>query len=173
MVIVWKYPVANARSARVESSVYRLGRSPGEGNGIPLQYSCLENSMDRGACWAMVHGISESWTWLGSWVNTHTHTHTHNVYNWWFDILWDDYHNKLTHHHLIWWLYFKIFSYKFLESNVQHVNLVHNTILYTWILLRDHLSMKVNESSMIWFMVLEELIFDTGFSLILKIKYCR
>ena len=35
-----------------------LGRSPGEGNGNPLQYSCLENSMDRGAWWATVHGIA-------------------------------------------------------------------------------------------------------------------
>ena len=33
------------------------GRSPGEGNGNPLQYSCLENSMDRGAQWAIVHGV--------------------------------------------------------------------------------------------------------------------
>ena len=37
-----------------------LGRCPGEGNGNPLQYSCLENSMDRGAWWAMVHGVTES-----------------------------------------------------------------------------------------------------------------
>ena len=37
-----------------------LGRSPGEGNGNPLQYCCLENSMDRGAWWATVHGIAES-----------------------------------------------------------------------------------------------------------------
>ena len=36
------------------------GRSPGEGNGNPLQYSCLENPMDRGACWATVHGVEES-----------------------------------------------------------------------------------------------------------------
>ena len=35
------------------------GRSPGEGNGNPLQYSCLENSMDRGAWWATVHGVAE------------------------------------------------------------------------------------------------------------------
>ena len=38
------------------------GRSLGEGNGFPLQYSCLENSMDRGAWWATVHGIAKSWT---------------------------------------------------------------------------------------------------------------
>ena len=38
----------------------RLRRSPGEGNGYPLQYSCLENSMDRGAWWATVHGVTES-----------------------------------------------------------------------------------------------------------------
>ena len=36
------------------------GRSPGKGNGYPLQYSCLENSMDRGAWWATVHGVAKS-----------------------------------------------------------------------------------------------------------------
>ena len=43
-----------------------LGRSPGDGNGNPLQYSCLENSMDRGAWWATVHRVAESDTieWL-------------------------------------------------------------------------------------------------------------
>ena len=35
------------------------GRSPGEGNGNPFQYSCLENPMDRGACWVTVHGIAK------------------------------------------------------------------------------------------------------------------
>ena len=38
------------------------GRSPGEGNGIPLQYSCLENPMDRGAWQAVVCGVAKSWT---------------------------------------------------------------------------------------------------------------
>ena len=36
-----------------------LGRSPGEGNGNPFQYSCLENPMDRGAWWATVHGVAK------------------------------------------------------------------------------------------------------------------
>ena len=40
------------------------GRSPGEGNRHPLQYSCLENPMHRGAWRATVHGIAKSWTWL-------------------------------------------------------------------------------------------------------------
>ena len=41
-------------------SIPGLGRSPGEGNGNPLQYSCLENSMDGGAWWAIVHGVAKS-----------------------------------------------------------------------------------------------------------------
>ena len=41
-----------------------LGRSPGEGNGNPLQYSCLENPMDGGAWWNTVHGVAKSQTWL-------------------------------------------------------------------------------------------------------------
>ena len=43
-------------------SVPGLGRSPGEGNGNPLQYTCLENPMDRGVWWATVHGVAKSWT---------------------------------------------------------------------------------------------------------------
>ena len=43
-----------------------LGRSPGEGNGYPFQYSCLENPMDRGAWWATIHGVAKSWTRLSN-----------------------------------------------------------------------------------------------------------
>ena len=43
-------------------SILGSGRSPGEGNGNPLQYSCLENPMDRGAWWAIVHGVAKSQT---------------------------------------------------------------------------------------------------------------
>ena len=45
-------------------SIPSLRRSPGEGNGSPLQYSCLENPMDRGAWWATVHGVAKSQTRL-------------------------------------------------------------------------------------------------------------
>ena len=45
-------------------SILGLGRSPGEENGTPLQCSCLENPMDRGASWAAVHGVAKNWTRL-------------------------------------------------------------------------------------------------------------
>ena len=45
-------------------SIPGLGRFPGKGNGNPLQYPCLENPMDRGAWWAIVHGVTNSWTQL-------------------------------------------------------------------------------------------------------------
>ena len=47
-------------------SIPRLGRSLGEGNGSLLQFSCLENSMDRGARWITVYGVAESWTRLNN-----------------------------------------------------------------------------------------------------------
>ena len=47
------------------------GRSPGEENGNPLQYSCLENSMDCGAWWATVHGVTESRTQLSDFTSLH------------------------------------------------------------------------------------------------------
>ena len=53
---------ANAEGARNVGSVSGLGRSPGEGNGNPLQYSCLENSTDRRAWQATVHGVAKSQT---------------------------------------------------------------------------------------------------------------
>ena len=45
-------------------SIPGLGRFPGEWHGNPLQYSCHENPMDRGAWWATVHGVAKSWTQL-------------------------------------------------------------------------------------------------------------
>ena len=50
-------------------SIPGLGRSPGEGNGNPLQYSCLENPMDRGAWWATVHGVAKSRTRLSDFTS--------------------------------------------------------------------------------------------------------
>ena len=50
----------NARDTGDMDMIPGWGRSPGGGNGNPLQYSCLENPMDRGAWWAIVHGVAES-----------------------------------------------------------------------------------------------------------------
>ena len=68
---------ANARDTRDAGWIPGSGRSLGEGNGNPLQYSCLENPMDRGDWWATVHGAAKSPTVLKQ-LNTHTHTHTQN-----------------------------------------------------------------------------------------------
>ena len=58
-----------------------LGRSPGEGNSYPLWYSCLENSMGRGAWQGTVHGTTKSQTRLSDWACTHTHPkHRRNSY---------------------------------------------------------------------------------------------
>ena len=60
MVLVVKNPPANAGDIRDMGSIPGWGRSPRGGDGNPLQYSCLENPMDRGAWQATVHRIAES-----------------------------------------------------------------------------------------------------------------
>ena len=62
VVIVIKNLSTNAGDVRDVGSIPGLGRSPGEGNGSLLQYSCLEDSMDRGAWRATVHGVTKSQT---------------------------------------------------------------------------------------------------------------
>ena len=57
---------ASAYNAGDPGLIPGLGRSPGEGNGNPLQYSCLENLIDRGAWWAAVHGVTKNWTKLSN-----------------------------------------------------------------------------------------------------------
>ena len=89
-----KAPACNAGDP---GSIPGSGRSTGEGNGNPLQYSCLENSMDGEAWWATVHGVTKSWAQLSDftftvdlqgcssprytekWLN-YTHTHTHTIF---------------------------------------------------------------------------------------------
>ena len=57
---VVKNSPANVSDARDSGSIPGLERSPGVGNGNPLQYSCLKNSMDRGAWWTTVHGVTKT-----------------------------------------------------------------------------------------------------------------
>ena len=63
---VVKNPLADAGDIRDASSIPGSGRCPGEGNGNPLQYSCLEHSMDRGAWRATVHRVAKSRTQLSN-----------------------------------------------------------------------------------------------------------
>ena len=53
---------ANAEDVKEVGSIPGSGRSPGGGHGHPLQYSCLENPVDREAWWATVHGLAQRWT---------------------------------------------------------------------------------------------------------------
>ena len=67
--LVWSFPAgsevkASACNAGDSDLIPGLGRSPWDGNGNPLQYSCLENPRDRGAWWAAVYGVTQSWTRL-------------------------------------------------------------------------------------------------------------
>ena len=62
VVLVVKNLPANVEVIGDTGSMPGLGRSPGGGHGNPLQYSCLENPMDRGAWQAMVHKVAKSWT---------------------------------------------------------------------------------------------------------------
>jgi len=59
VALVVKNPPANSGGIRDTGSIPELGRSPGEVNGNPLQYSCLGNPMDRGAWWAVIHKVTE------------------------------------------------------------------------------------------------------------------
>ena len=68
---------ANAGDTKDAGSIPRWERPPGEGSGNLLQYSCLENSMDRRAWGSTVYGVTKSQTWLSNWAHKHTHTHTH------------------------------------------------------------------------------------------------
>ena len=69
LVVVWGFPCGldskeSACNAGDLGSIPGSGRSPGEANGNPVQCSCLENRMDRGAWWATVHGLAKSQTRL-------------------------------------------------------------------------------------------------------------
>ena len=72
MVFSGKESACNAGNTEVDL-IPGLGRSSGEGNGNPLQYSCLGNPVDRGARRALVHGVEKSQTWLtdGAQANDH------------------------------------------------------------------------------------------------------
>ena len=74
-ILAWRIPGPEEPGWLLSIGSHRVGHDwsdlafIGEGNGNPLQYSCLENPRDRGACWAAIYGVSQSWTglkWLSS-----------------------------------------------------------------------------------------------------------
>ena len=76
-----KNPPASAGDVWDTGSIPESGRSPRGGHGNALQYSCLENPMDRGAWWAAVHSVTQSRAWLKR-LSMHAHMHDNNkVYN--------------------------------------------------------------------------------------------
>ena len=70
MAPVVKNPPASSGGARDVGSIPGSGRFPGEVNSNPIQYSCLEKPIDRGAWWAKVHRVAKSQTWM----SMHAHT---------------------------------------------------------------------------------------------------
>ena len=76
--VIKNLPV-NAGDTRDMGSIPGSERSPGVGNGNPLQYSCLENSMDKGDWQATVHRVSESNVTKHARTHARTHTHTHTL----------------------------------------------------------------------------------------------
>jgi len=88
---------ANTGDTRDAGLIPESGRTTGVGNGNPLQYSCLGNSMDRGAWWTMVHGSAKSRTWLST--HKHTHTHAHWIANWCFtSLIWTNELHSICFH---------------------------------------------------------------------------
>ena len=87
---------ANAGDPRDTGSILGSGRSPGVGNGNPLQYSCLENPIGRWAWWVIDHRVAKSQTRLSVYARAHTHTHKAGGMQWRFIT------SALSMLHLVW-----------------------------------------------------------------------
>ena len=81
-----KEPSANAGDRRYGSSIPGLGRFPGGGHGNPLQYSCLENPMDRGAWWVTVDRVTQTRTWLKQ-LSVHIYPSNCHVSEWAWELI--------------------------------------------------------------------------------------
>ena len=116
-------------------SIPGSGSPPREGNGNPLQYSCLGNLLDRGPWWATIHGVTRRWTWLSNWscmhhvhqemngwrrCHTHTHTRTHT----------HTYTHTHTHTH--------IYTHTYTHIHI-HIHTYTHTHIYTHIHIHTHI----------------------------------
>ena len=110
----WDFPgvsdgKASAYNAGDPGSIPGLGRSPGEGNGNPLQYSCLDNPMDGGAWQATVHGVAKSRTPLSDFTFT---------FKWYYKIIFPKSYLPLT----LWKITSFIPKMKFLFKNSENLS---------------------------------------------------
>ena len=113
VVLMVKNLPVNEGDARDTGSIPGLGRSPGKGNGNPVQYSCLENSMDRGAWQATVHGVAKSCTWLIE----HTCTHSHPlIWQFDFNVFWCRFLGIHPSCYLLCFMNLNVFSFPYLGS---------------------------------------------------------
>ena len=101
VALMVKNLLVNVGDIRDASSIPGSGRSLGGEHGNPLQYSCLGNSMERGAWWAAVHTVAESWAWLKR-LGTHTHRDLTAFSSQRMNLQWVDFSN----HGKTWWRYF-------------------------------------------------------------------
>ena len=112
---VVKNPPANqCRRFRDMGSISGLERSPGGENDNPLQYSCLNNPMDRGAWWATVHGVTKSWTWMSNWTWLHAFWEVWGNISLWF---WSGFPWS--------WIMLNIFSCAFWPSGKMSIQILY------------------------------------------------
>ena len=90
VVLVVKNLSVNAGDIRNSGFILGSRRSPGGGHGDQLQYSCLENPMDRGTCWATVYRVTRSWTGLKCAQTTYIYNkHSKDIQiAWWITVIW-------------------------------------------------------------------------------------
>ena len=90
----WLSGKESACNAGDASLIPGLERSPAGGNGNLLQYSCIENLMDRGARWVTVYGVTKSQTWLRGWahMNIIIEFQVYDIMIWHWHALWNDHH---------------------------------------------------------------------------------
>ena len=146
VVLVVKKLPANAGGIRDIGLIPGLGKSLGGGHGNPLQYSCLENPMDRGAWWAIVHGVRKSWRrlkQLGVLKHTEMITYTGDVYGRMCGSYYSILYKELGHPQI--WVSTAIlepFTHGYRGTVVQI-----NRIFLTYTILRKHFYLKNKQTT--------------------------
>ena len=109
-----KESTCQCRRCRDMGSISVSERSPGGGNDNPLQYSCLNNPMDRGAWWSIVHGVTKSWTWMSDWAWMHAFWEVWGNISLWF---WSEFPWS--------WIMLSIFSCTFWPFGKMSIQILH------------------------------------------------